>query len=65
MLGAVAALNPDARPVEGMEVTCSVTFDGYIGEDKMETIVYVVTGPGEFKYKSSTLVTDGKDKDWK
>ena len=64
MLGAVAALNPDARPIEGMEVTCSVTFDAYIGEDKMETIVYVVTGPGEFKYKSSTLVTDGKDKNW-
>lgn len=64
MLGAVAALNADARPAEGMEVTCTVTFDGYTGEDKMESIVYVVTGPGQFKYKSSTLVTDGQDKDW-
>ena len=65
MLGAVAALNADARPVEGMEVTCTVTFDAYTGEDKMESIVYVVTGPGQFKYKSTTLVEAGQDKDWK
>lgn len=64
MLGAVTAMNPDARPAEGMEVTCTVTFDAYTGEDKMESIVYIVTGPGQFKYKSSTIVTDGDDKDW-
>ncbi len=31
----------------------------------MESIVYVVTGPGQFKYKSTTLVEAGQDKDWK
>ena len=64
MLGVVTAMNPDARPAEGMEVTCTVTFDAYTGEDNMESIVYIVTGPGQFKYKSSTIVTDGEDKDW-
>ncbi|WP_297071863.1 choice-of-anchor J domain-containing protein [uncultured Duncaniella sp.] len=64
MPGALGILYPDAAPVEGMEVTYTINFTAYDGAAVETTIVYVVSGPGQFKYKSSTWVEDGQDADW-
>lgn len=62
---AMSKMNPDAMPVDGMEVTYTVNFTAYYTEGAQEeTVVYIVTGPGQFKYKSSTWVEEGQDADW-
>lgn len=62
--GALKALHPDAKPAKDMEVTYSVVFTAYGEAATEETIVYVVSAPGEFSYKSSTWVEKGQDADW-
>ncbi len=61
---AVAVMNPDAKPGNGMDVTYTVNFTAYDGAANTETIVYVVTAPGVMTYKSSTWVEEGQDADW-
>lgn len=64
MPGALAILYPEATPVEGMEITYTINFTAYDGAAKPSTVVYTVTGPGQFKYKSCTWYTNGEDKDF-
>lgn len=63
--GALSMLYPDAKPIDGMEVTYSITFASYAGSAVMETAVYTVVGQGEFKYKSCTWFQNGEDDEWK
>ena len=65
MKGALGILHPDAVPVAGMDVTYTITFTAYDGAANEETVVYKVTGPGEFEYVSSTWVTPEQSADWK
>lgn len=64
MKNALSALHPDAAPVEGMEVTYTLNFTAYDGAANEETLVYVVSGKGEFKYKSCTWFEKGEDAGW-
>lgn len=65
MPGALAALNSDAMPIEGMEVTYTINFTAYDGAAKSETIVYTVVAPGQFKYKSCTWFDENhEDAGW-
>lgn len=65
MPAVLAQLNPDAVPVDGMEVTYTINFTAYTGARSVETVVYTVTGKGQFKYKSCTWFANGEDADWK
>lgn len=65
MRGALKQLHGDMRPVEGMDVTVTIHFTSYAPATTEETLVYTVTAPGEFTYKSCTWFTNGEDKDWK
>ncbi len=62
---ALRTLNSDAKPNPEMEVTYTVNFTAYSESANEESVVYVVSGPGEFTYKSSTWVEKGEDADWK
>lgn len=57
-------LHPDAMPDPDMEVTYSISFTAYTGARSVETVVYTVSGPGQFQYKSSTWFTNGEDAGW-
>lgn len=61
--GALKELHPDAKPVDGMNVTYTINFTAYDGSSSAQTIVYTVTAPGTFTYTSSTWA-DGQDADW-
>lgn len=51
--GALSMVNADAEPVAGMEVTYTVTFTAYTSDGTKEyTVEYVVTGKGQFEYRS-------------
>lgn len=65
MPAVLAQLNPDAVPVDGMEVTYTINFTAYTGARSVETVVYTVTGKGQFQYKSCTWFANGEDADWK
>lgn len=57
--GALSRLHSDARPVDGMEVTYTITFTAYTTEGaNAETVVYTVTGPAEFTYNSCSWWED-------
>lgn len=47
-----------------MEVTYTINFTAYTGARSIETVVYTVTGKGQFKYKSSTWFANGEDAGW-
>lgn len=64
MPAVLGILNPDAAPMEGMEITYTVNFTAYTGARTVETVVYTVSGKGQFKYKSCTWYTNGEDADW-
>lgn len=66
MPGALARLHPDAKAIDGMEVTYTINFTAYEtgGVAVERTAVFTVSGPGTFKYKSCTWFTDGEDTDW-
>ncbi len=63
---AVGVMNPDAKPVDGIEVTYTFNVTFYVngGSAQEHSVVYTVTGPGEFKYKSCSWFKNGEDKDW-
>ena len=54
MPAVLAQLHSDAVPVDGMEVTYTINFTAYTGARTVETVVYTVTAPGTFEYKSCT-----------
>ncbi len=64
MRGALEAIHADAMPVEGMEVTYTINFTAYTGAAEEQTVVYVISAPGKFKYQSCTWFTNGEDADW-
>ncbi len=51
---ALAILHPDAVPVSGLEVLFTINFYYYDGTTKPATIIYEVTGPAQFTFKSCT-----------
>ncbi|MDE6558996.1 MAG: hypothetical protein K2K29_03830, partial [Muribaculaceae bacterium] len=61
---ALSVFNPDAEPVEGMQVTYTVNFTAYDNAPIETSIVYEVIGNGQFRYLSSTWVEEGQDADW-
>lgn len=63
MKGALEALHPDAKYIEGMEVTYTINFTSYAPAVTNETLVYTVVAPGKFKYKSCTWFANGEDSD--
>lgn len=64
MPAVLAKLHSDAEPIDGMEVTYTVNFTAYTGARTVETVVYTVTGKGQFKYKSCSWYTAGEDAEW-
>lgn len=64
MKGALSIMHPDAAPVDGMEVTYTINFTAYDGAAKEISLVYVVTGPGQFTYRSCTWYENGEDAGW-
>lgn len=64
MKGALAIMHPEAAPVDGMEVTYTINFTAYDGAAVETTLVYVVTGPGQFTYRSCTWYENGEDAGW-
>ena len=54
MPAVLAQLHSDAVPVDGMDVTYTINFTAYTGARTVETVVYTVTAPGTFEYKSCT-----------
>ena len=65
MPGALSTLQPDLAPIEGMDITLTLSFDAYDGAHNIETAVWKVVAPGKFEYVSSTWVSPGEDADWK
>ena len=55
---ALSKLHPDAKPIDGMDVTYTFNITAYTGSAEEVTIVYLVTGPGQFSYQSSSWVSD-------
>lgn len=64
MPGALSIIHPDARPIDGMDVTYTINFVAYTGAAEDVTVVYKVSGPGQFQYVSCTWFTNGEDADW-
>ncbi|MDE6286923.1 MAG: hypothetical protein K2L99_08015, partial [Muribaculaceae bacterium] len=54
MPGALAKIHPDATPMEGVQVTYTITFGTYDGANATETIRYEVTAPGTFTFLDCT-----------
>lgn len=54
MPGALAKIHPDAAPMEGVQVTYTITFGTYDGANATETIRYEVTAPGTFTFLDCT-----------
>lgn len=63
MRGALKKMHPDIKPVEGMEVTVTIHFTAFSPVSE-ETLVYTVTGPAEFTYKSCTWFKKNEDAGW-
>lgn len=54
MPGALAALHPDAAPIEGLEVLYTINFAVYNGSTSNYTAVFKVAGKGQFEPVSCT-----------
>lgn len=54
MPGALKALYPEAKPVDGIDVKYTITFTAYEdgGVNNEYTLVYIVDAPGSFKFES-------------
>ena len=65
MPGVLSVLHADLAPIDGMDITLTMTFTAYDGAAKEVTAVWNVTAPGTFEYASSTWVEAGQDADWK
>ena len=48
-----------------MDVTYTFNITAYTGSAEEVTIVYLVTGPGQFSYQSSSWVSDEVSASWK
>ena len=64
MRGSLEQLHPDVAPVPGMEMTYTINFVAYTGSAENVSLVYTVTAPGKFTYKSCTWFEDGEDAGW-
>lgn len=64
MRGSLEYLHPEAEPGDGMEVTYTINFTSYGAEVTEESLVYVVSAPGKFRYKSCSWFTQGEDEGW-
>ena len=64
MRGSLEQLHPDAKPADGMEMTYTINFVAYTGSPEDVTLVYTVSAPGKFTYKSCTWFEEGEDADW-
>lgn len=54
MPAALAIIHPDAMPMDGVQVTYTITFGTYDGANATETIRYEVTAPGTFTFLDCT-----------
>lgn len=54
MPGVLAKLHPEAAPMEGVQVTYTITFGTYDGSNHTETIRFEVTAPGTFTFLDCT-----------
>ena len=54
MPGVLAKLHPEAAPMEGVQVTYTITFGTYDGSNHTETIRFEVTAPGKFTFLDCT-----------
>ncbi|MDE6011106.1 MAG: hypothetical protein K2F87_06665 [Muribaculaceae bacterium] len=63
--GALAKIHADAKPIEGMDVTYTFNITAYTGSAEEAQVVYLLTGPGEFTYLSSTWVSEAESESWK
>ncbi len=54
MPGALSALHPDAKPLEGLDVLYTINFAVYTGSTSTYTAVFKVVGPGKFEPVSCT-----------
>ena len=54
MPGALAAIHPEAAPIEGLDVIYTITFGTYTGSNGTETIRYKVVAPGKFEFIDCT-----------
>ncbi len=52
MPAVLGTLNPDAKPVDGVDVTYTINFAVYTGSSANYTAVFRVTAPGTFEYVS-------------
>lgn len=55
MQAALAAIHPDAVPVEGVDVTYTINYVVYTGARTNWTIQYKVTAPGTFEYVADSM----------
>lgn len=53
--GALSMLYPEAKPVNGVDVTYTINFVVYTGSNSDGVCVYSVTAPGKFELKSTNL----------
>ena len=54
MPGALAAIHPDAKPIDGLDVFYTINFVVYTGASDNYTAVFKVVGPGKFEPVSCT-----------
>ena len=54
MPGVLAKLHPEAAPMEGVQVTYTISFGTYDGSNHTETIRFEVTAPGTFTFLDCT-----------
>ena len=64
MRGSLESLHADVQPVPGMEMTYTINFTAYTGSAENVSLVYTVSAPGKFTYKSCTWFEDGEDAGW-
>lgn len=57
---ALSAMNPDAKAIDGIDVTFTVNFSAYTGSTSEYTVVYKVVGPAKFEFQSCTWWENGK-----
>lgn len=65
MPAALSILHSDMKPSADMEVTLTLNFSAYFDDKEIRCqIIYEVTAPATFTYRSSTWVEEGQDADW-
>ncbi len=70
MKGALSMIHPDAKPADGIEVLYTLQFYAYDTDEagnsaaRLDTLVYEVVGPAQFKYKNCTWFKNKEDEGW-